>query len=326
MTIIVTGGAGFIGSNFIFHMLEAHPEYRIICLDKLTYAGNLSTLKSVMDKPNFRFVKLDICDREGVYQLFEEEHPDIVVNFAAESHVDRSIEDPSIFLQTNIIGTSVLMDACRKFGIKRYHQVSTDEGFSTVSLTADYGDHQLYFVASRGDTPAIDGTTISWSKPSDTFWQNVTLNVEPQTEPSQAVSLQRVATRLRISITDEVPTGLASIAVTPSVWYYGLDYTTGEATDSRTTARTVSVPASYVGTIGQLSASFYCISQSAAWQTNLSITAKGSDDATMASVDITGVPMQRNRITTFSGRLSSASRGVSVSVDDSWDTEYTGTW
>jgi dTDP-glucose 4,6-dehydratase len=103
MTIIVTGGAGFIGSNFIFHMLETHPDYRIICLDKLTYAGNLSTLKSVMDKPNFRFVKLDICDREGVYQLFEEEKPNIVVNFAAESHVDRSIEEPSIFLQTNII-------------------------------------------------------------------------------------------------------------------------------------------------------------------------------------------------------------------------------
>ena len=108
MTIIVTGGAGFIGSNFIFHMLREHPDYRIICLDKLTYAGNLSTLKSVMDNPHFLFVKLDICDRDGVYKLFEEEHPDIVVNFAAESHVDRSIEDPSIFLQTNIIGTSII--------------------------------------------------------------------------------------------------------------------------------------------------------------------------------------------------------------------------
>lgn len=134
MTIIVTGGAGFIGSNFIFHMLEAHPDYRIVCLDKLTYAGNLSTLKSVMDKSNFRFVKLDICDREGVYRLFEEEKPGIVVNFAAESHVDRSIEDPSIFLQTNIIGTSVLMDACRKFGIQRYHQVSTDEVYGDLPL------------------------------------------------------------------------------------------------------------------------------------------------------------------------------------------------
>ena len=125
MNIIVTGGAGFIGSNFVFHMLKKYPDYRIICLDKLTYAGNLSTLAPVMDNPNFRFVKADICDREAVDKLFEEEHPDIVVNFAAESHVDRSIEDPGIFLQTNIIGTSVLMDACRKYGIQRYHQVSS---------------------------------------------------------------------------------------------------------------------------------------------------------------------------------------------------------
>ena len=117
MTLIITGGAGFIGSNFIFHMLAKYSDYRIICLDKLTYAGNLSTLASVMDAPNFRFVKADICDREAMEQLFEEEHPDIVVNFAAESHVDRSIEDPGIFLQTNVMGTAVLMDACRKFGI-----------------------------------------------------------------------------------------------------------------------------------------------------------------------------------------------------------------
>ena len=114
MNIIVTGGAGFIGSNFVFHMLKKYPDYRIICLDKLTYAGNLSTLAPVMDNPNFHFVKADICDREAVNKLFEEEHPDIVVNFAAESHVDRSIEDPGIFLQTNIIGTATLMDACRK--------------------------------------------------------------------------------------------------------------------------------------------------------------------------------------------------------------------
>ena len=134
MTIIVTGGAGFIGSNFIFHMLEAHPGNRIICLDKLTYAGNLSTLKPVTDNPRFRFVKLDICDREGVFKLFEEEHPDIVVNFAAESHVDRSIVNPQIFLETNIIGTSVLMDACRKYGITRFHQVSTDEVYGDLPL------------------------------------------------------------------------------------------------------------------------------------------------------------------------------------------------
>lgn len=134
MTVIVTGGAGFIGSNFIFHMLEKYENYRIVCLDKLTYAGNLSTLKSVAGNKNFRFVKADICDRKAVYELFEQEKPDIVVNFAAESHVDRSIENPGVFLQTNIMGTAVLMDACREYGIKRYHQVSTDEVYGDLPL------------------------------------------------------------------------------------------------------------------------------------------------------------------------------------------------
>jgi len=157
MTVIVTGGAGFIGSNFIFHMLKAHPEDRIVCLDKLTYAGNLSTLKDVMELPSFRFVKLDICDRDGVYALFEEEKPDAVVNFAAESHVDRSIENPSIFLQTNIIGTSVLMDACRKFGNVRYHQVSTDEVYGDLPL--DRPD--LFFTE---ETPIHTSSPYSSSK------------------------------------------------------------------------------------------------------------------------------------------------------------------
>ncbi|MBQ6399354.1 MAG: dTDP-glucose 4,6-dehydratase [Clostridia bacterium] len=134
MTILVTGGAGFIGSNFIFHMMEKYPDDRIVCLDKLTYAGNLSTLASVMDRANFRFVRGDICDRETVNRLFEEEHPEIVVNFAAESHVDRSIEDPGIFLETNIMGTAVLMDACRKYGVRRFHQVSTDEVYGDLPL------------------------------------------------------------------------------------------------------------------------------------------------------------------------------------------------
>lgn len=134
MNIIVTGGAGFIGSNFVFHMLNKYPNYRIVCVDCLTYAGNLSTLSPIMDNPNFRFVKESITEREAMYKLFEEEHPDIVVNFAAESHVDRSIENPEVFLDTNIKGTAVMMDACRKYGIKRYHQVSTDEVYGDLPL------------------------------------------------------------------------------------------------------------------------------------------------------------------------------------------------
>lgn len=134
MTIIVTGGAGFIGSNFILYIMKKYKHWRMICLDKLTYAGNLSALAPVMKHPDFRFVKADICDREAVYRLFEEEHPDVVVNFAAESHVDRSIEEPTVFLQTNIMGAAVLLDACRKYGIKRYHQVSTDEVYGDLPL------------------------------------------------------------------------------------------------------------------------------------------------------------------------------------------------
>lgn len=157
MKIIVTGGAGFIGGNFVHYMLKNHPEYQIICLDLLTYAGNLETLKDVFDCKNFKFVKGDIADRRLVYDLFEQEKPDIVVNFAAESHVDRSIENPEIFLQTNIIGTNVLLDACKKYGIKRYHQVSTDEVYGDLPLDRP----ELFFTEA---TPLHTSSPYSASK------------------------------------------------------------------------------------------------------------------------------------------------------------------
>ena len=159
MKWFVTGGAGFIGSNFVFYMLDKYPEDQIICLDKLTYAGNLETLEGVMENPGFTFVKGDIADREAVYALFEKERPDIVVNFAAESHVDRSVVDPGIFLQTNILGTGVLMDACRKYGIQRYHQVSTDEVYGDLPL--DRPD--LFFTE---ETPIHTSSPYSASKAS----------------------------------------------------------------------------------------------------------------------------------------------------------------
>ena len=119
MKILVTGGAGFIGGNFVHFMLKEHPQDDILCVDALTYAGNMETLAPVMDNPHFKFIKADIADREAIYSIFEQEKPEIVVNFAAESHVDRSIENPEIFLKTNIIVTATLMDACRKYGIQR---------------------------------------------------------------------------------------------------------------------------------------------------------------------------------------------------------------
>jgi dTDP-glucose 4,6-dehydratase len=159
MKIVVTGGAGFIGSNFVYHMLEKYPDYEIICVDCLTYAGNMSTLKEALENPKFTFLKIDITDRPAIYKMFEDYSPDIVVNFAAESHVDRSIENPEIFLDTNIKGTAVLMDACRKYGIKRYHQVSTDEVYGDLPL--DRPD--LFFTE---ETPIHTSSPYSSSKAS----------------------------------------------------------------------------------------------------------------------------------------------------------------
>ena len=159
MKLLVTGGAGFIGANFIFHMLDAHPDDEIVCLDALTYACNLETLELAADNPNFTFVKADVADREAVYGIFEKEKPDVVVNFAAESHVDRSIEDPGVFLRTIIIGTQVLMDASNKFGISRFHQVGTDEVFGDLPL--DRPD--LFFTE---DTPITASSPYSASKAS----------------------------------------------------------------------------------------------------------------------------------------------------------------
>ena len=164
MKILVTGGAGLIGANFVFYMLDAHPDYDIVCLDNLTYAGNLETLAPVMDNPKFKFVKGDVADRECVFGLFEEEKEsgapiNVVVNFAAESHVDRSIEDPGIFLKTNILGTQVLMDACNEYGIDRYHQVGTDEVYGDLPL--DRPD--LFFTE---DMPITASSPYSASKAS----------------------------------------------------------------------------------------------------------------------------------------------------------------
>lgn len=159
MKILVTGGAGFIGGNFVHYQLKHHPEDQIICLDALTYAGNMETLKDAVSNPNFSFVQGSIADRDAVYALFEREMPDVVVNFAAESHVDRSIEDPGLFLQTNITGTGVLLDACRKYGVGRFHQVSTDEVYGDLPLERT----DLFFTE---ETPLHTSSPYSASKAS----------------------------------------------------------------------------------------------------------------------------------------------------------------
>lgn len=165
MKIIVTGGAGFIGGNFVQYMVNTYPDDMIINLDVLTYAGNLETLKSVENAPNYKFIRGDIADREFIFKLFASEKPDVVVNFAAESHVDRSISDPEVFVRTNVIGTTTLLDACVKYGIQRYHQVSTDEVYGDLPL--DRPD--LFFTE---ETPLHTSSPYSSAKASaDLFVQ-----------------------------------------------------------------------------------------------------------------------------------------------------------
>lgn len=159
MKILVTGGAGFIGGNFVHYMVNKYPEDMIVNLDLLTYAGNLETLKPVENKPNYKFVKGNIADRKLVFDLFEKEKFDAIVNFAAESHVDRSIEDPEIFVITNVLGTTTLLDASREFGVKRFHQVSTDEVYGDLPL--DRPD--LFFTET---TPLHTSSPYSSSKAS----------------------------------------------------------------------------------------------------------------------------------------------------------------
>ncbi len=159
MKMLITGGAGFIGTNFVYYMLRKHPDYEYVCLDSLTYAGNLSNLDKALEKPNFRFVKGSISDRELTDKLFEKEKFDVVVNFAAESHVDRSIENPFIFLETNIMGTAALLEASKKHGVKRYHQVSTDEVYGDLPLERT----DLFFTE---ETPIHTSSPYSSSKAS----------------------------------------------------------------------------------------------------------------------------------------------------------------
>jgi len=159
MKVLVTGGAGFIGANFIYYMLNKYKEYKIVCVDKLTYAGNLNTLNDAINNKNFTFYKADIVDKHAIDKIFKSEKPDIVVNFAAESHVDRSIEDPEVFLRTNIIGTQVLLNASLKYAVKRYHQVSTDEVYGDLPLERT----DLFFTE---ETPIQTSSPYSASKAS----------------------------------------------------------------------------------------------------------------------------------------------------------------
>ena len=209
------------------------------------------------------------------------------------------------------------------------HQSSTDQSFGVLSASMGYGEHTLYFVASRGTTPTsdTDAQTIIWVKPSDTFWATATVTVSPSSESSQAVSLSRVATRLRITVNDEVPDGAAKFVITPAQWYYGIDYTTGSGiAPSANQPREVNIPSSYIGTTGQLAISIFGFVPSTDWQTDITAALKASDDTTLGQVAITDVPMKKNITTAYSGGILGTAKSFTLSADDTWGEDDVHTW
>ena len=208
------------------------------------------------------------------------------------------------------------------------HQASTDAVFGSASLSLDYGEHTLYFVASRGIDPVVDTDTktITWSSVRDTFHASLSIDVQPSSATSQAVTLSRVVGRLRISATDVVPANAAKLTITPSTWYYGLNYQTGEAVGSSTSPIVVNIPSSYVGT-QNLVTSCYTVSGSSAWQTNITVSLIASDESSLGSVTIPDVPIKRNHITSYSGGIVGAGRSISVNAsDDDWVDDGNVNW
>lgn len=209
------------------------------------------------------------------------------------------------------------------------HQSSTDEGFGVLSASMGYGEHTLYFVASRGTTPTADtnAQTITWVKPSDTFWATATITVSPSSASSQAVSLSRVATRLRITVNDEVPAGAAKFVITPSQWYYGINYTTGNGIAlSSNQPREVNIPSSYIGTSGQLAIAIFGFVPSTDWHTDITAALKASDETTLGQVILENVTLNKNITTAYSGGILGTSKAFTLTADDTWGNEDIHTW
>lgn len=213
--------------------------------------------------------------------------------------------------------------------VQSIHQEAGDDDFGQPSMNLSLGSHHVYFVASRGDEPTLDETakTITWSKTKDTFWKDYEVTVVTTSNGNRAVTLDRVVTKLKVTVNDEVPSGTASISVTPSEWYYGLNYTTGEPVGLlEDVERSVSVPANYIGTSGMLSMSVYGFSSSTEWTTDVVVNVKNAGGDVLGSAIIADAPLKRNRSTEYSGALFSVPHAFTIAVNDSWLDSSVGTW
>lgn len=212
--------------------------------------------------------------------------------------------------------------------VQKVHQTNSDADFGQPVMNLAYGNHHVYFVASRGDEPTVDetATTIVWVTPKDTFYKDYEVSVVNTSNGNRAVTLDRVATKLRVVVNDAVPAGCASVSVKPDTWYYGLNYTTGAPVSSSNKERVVNVPASYVGTTGQLALSIFGLSAADEWTTILTLKAKDGSDGVIGSAVIVGAAFRANRTTEYSGSLFGSGGSMTVSLSTDWETAKTGTW
>ena len=212
--------------------------------------------------------------------------------------------------------------------VQTVHQTSTDADWGQPKMSLSYGRHHVYFVASRGEGATLnaDGHTITWTGPRDTFWKDYEVDVVSTSNGNRAVTLDRVATKIRVVVNDEVPATCKAVSVTPERWYYGWDYVTGVAMASQQTERRVTVPESYVGTTGQLAVSIFGLSGADEWVTNVAVKALGDGDAILGSATITGAPFKANRSTEYSGSMFSSGGSLDVGISTSWDSPHIGTW
>lgn len=212
--------------------------------------------------------------------------------------------------------------------VQQLHLTPSDENFDAPTITLSYASHHVYIVASRGTTPTVstEAHTIVWEKVSDTFWKDYTIDVTETSTKNRSCTLARVVTKLKVTPTDEIPADLASIVVAPSMWYSGMDYKTGNPVVGAAAERVIAVPASYVGTSGQLAASIFSFSSATSWTTDVTVTAKDENGASLGSVTMTAVPFIRNRATEMSGGMFAEQSPVRLTLDDAWSDAYVGEW
>lgn len=271
---------------------------------------------------------LSSCEKQAINEELQglEESGKVRITFQVKNSTDARTRATA--LATSDMTDLWLLDYVNNECVNSLHLTPDDEGWSAPSATFTIGSHDIYFVASRGDGGEIDETegTIIWTVPRDTFLGSLTLNVTGGTSPAQSVELSRATMRLKINVNDAVPENIDRLIITPDIWYFGLNYLTGEAVGEKKEARSVTVPASYVGTAKKLTASFYGFSGDDEWQTDVEVKAVDADDNVLGQVTLTDAPFRKNVITEYSGMLFGGQVGMDVTLGDAWGENDMHTW